>query len=249
MSDDIASSQITLSSSVAVGVAACLLLLIVPLLLAKVLPKRRRIAVGQSKCLVVTGAANGIGHALVLELLHRARDEIQQSGANNSDGNGKWTIVGIDLSEMDFGEAEQGNGESVEVLKFQASVTDPDAIQSVVDKLQARNVSCDVLCLCAGTTATGPLVELDLRRLKTVMDVNVYGTLCHFVFFFTCSYYVICLDVHCCCNWSWVATKILRHGRSIEVPNATTNNALLMLTITADSSKVSLSASSSSSRL
>ncbi len=108
-------------------------------------------------CVVITGAASGIGRGVVRALLRRANT-----------GDPDLFVVGVDLADMAGISDDRFWG-------CRADVTDPAAMQAVAAGMRERGLWCDALCAAAGLTVTGPLVELDLRRVKTIMDVNVYG--------------------------------------------------------------------------
>jgi NADP-dependent 3-hydroxy acid dehydrogenase YdfG len=105
---------------------------------------------------VVTGAASGIGKAVTRELLLRA---------NGRDPD--LFVVGIDVQDSGFNDSH--------FLGCQADVTDLAALQAVAAGMRERGLRCDALCPVAGLIVAGPLVELDPRRVKAVLDVNVYG--------------------------------------------------------------------------
>jgi NADP-dependent 3-hydroxy acid dehydrogenase YdfG len=121
---------------------------------------RRRQPEGERLCVVVTGAASGIGRGIVRELLRRATT--RDPGL---------FVVGVDLADV----AGISNDEGRFFWGCRADVTDPAAMQAVAAGIRERGLRCDALCAAAGLTVTGPLVEIDLRRIKTIMDVNVYG--------------------------------------------------------------------------
>lgn len=114
----------------------------------------RRLPEPEVITVVVTGAASGIGLGLTQELLRRSETEPIK-------------VIAIDLFEM---ELEHDN-----LTTFRASVTYSEALQKVADSMKEKNIACDALCCCAGLTVTGPLVELDSRTVKTVLDVNTFG--------------------------------------------------------------------------
>ena len=117
-----------------------------------------RVAAGEPCCVVVTGAASGLGLAVVQELL-RHSDQRQM------------TVVGLDLRPVE-------EPAVVEHPNFQGhcvNVVDPAALQTVVKDLRSKNVSCSALVLAAGTTTTGPMVELEPAAVKRVLDVNIFG--------------------------------------------------------------------------
>jgi NADP-dependent 3-hydroxy acid dehydrogenase YdfG len=119
-------------------------------------PPRRRQPEGERLCVVVTGAASGIGKSVVTELLRRA------SGRDPD-----LFVVGIDLHDAGINDSHY--------LGCVADVTDPAALRAVAAEMRERGLRCDALFPSAGIITVGPLVELDPRRVKAVMDVNVYG--------------------------------------------------------------------------
>ena len=118
-------------------------------------PARRR-PPGHPLCIVVTGAASGIGRGIVEELLAGHDEDI--------------CVVGIDLQPLGYTHAR--------LHSWQADVTDMDALKRIVVEMTRLGLACDALCLAAGLSVTGPLVELPPQRIKLVMDVNVLGMDC-----------------------------------------------------------------------
>ena len=117
---------------------------------------RRRVDVSTPLTVIITGAASGIGRALVLELLKRIDDD-----------NEKLNVIAIDLRDIDL--------KHKQLTTLQASVTDAPALQDFADELKANGIRCDALCCCAGLTLTGPLTEVNTTSAKCVLDVNTFG--------------------------------------------------------------------------
>lgn len=121
-------------------------------------------APGEAHCVVVTGAASGLGLAVVQELLRHSDQAPTQ---------GRMTVVGLDIHPVE-------EPAVVEHRNFQGhcvNVVDPAALHAVVEGLlqSKKNMSCSALVLAAGTTTTGPMVELEPGTVKRVLDVNIFG--------------------------------------------------------------------------
>ncbi len=108
---------------------------------------------------VVTGAASGIGLALVDCLLAR--------GAR---------VVGVDRDQDRLSSVLAQRGGQDRVLALAADVTDLDALRSVAAKAVAQFGPVDLLCNNAGIGgALGPTWELPDEEWDRVLDVNLRG--------------------------------------------------------------------------
>lgn len=109
------------------------------------------------KCVLITGAASGIGSATTKAFL--------DSGA---------TVVGCDIQEMDshkFGARGLSNFHSATI-----DITDEGQITRLVDKTLSQQKSIDVLVNCAGVGLVKPMLETSLEEFERVLAVNVRGT-------------------------------------------------------------------------
>lgn len=104
----------------------------------------------------VTGAASGIGRALV-ELL-------VAQGAS---------VVATDVDARGFGWAEANK----RILPLAADVTDPEANAAAVEAAVDRFGRLDAVALNAGVPARGDLLELPIEVFDRTMEVNVRGVL------------------------------------------------------------------------
>lgn len=115
------------------------------------------------KSALVTGAGSGIGAALAEALVAAGADVVVSdvdaaaaqrvaSGAlgNNSAGSGSARAVGLD-------------------------VTDPVAVQSVVDEVVTRHGRLDLLFNNAGITFIGETQDVTLEQWNRIIDVNIRG--------------------------------------------------------------------------
>lgn len=114
------------------------------------------------KTIIVTGAGAGMGRALTMELLKR--------GAQ---------VAALDISEAGLEEtkslaAEYGDELSIHVL----DITDEEAVYQLPEKVKERHGNVDGIINNAGIIQ--PFVDvndLDMDRIRKVMDINFYGTL------------------------------------------------------------------------
>ncbi|GLS17273.1 D-threitol dehydrogenase [Labrys miyagiensis] len=102
---------------------------------------------------IVTGAANGIGHAIAVVLAER--------GA---------TLAMVDRSET-VAEAARALGERH--LAFQMDVTDEAAIETMVEDLMQRQGRIDILVNNAGIGRTGPSEALSTKDWHEQLAINL----------------------------------------------------------------------------
>ena len=104
---------------------------------------------------VVTGAANGFGRAISLELARR--------GA---------AVVAVDLSPADEVIAEiQGLGGKG--LALRADVSDPDAVAAITGELMAFGGRVDILVNNAGVICSQDVFEIGFEDWKRIQQINV----------------------------------------------------------------------------
>lgn len=111
------------------------------------------------RCVVVTGAASGIGRGLVQVLLER--------GAQ---------VVAADVDEAALARlpAELGaDGDTLLVVR--TDVTDAASVDALRDAASARFGRVDVVVLNAGVAPAAPLLETSLDAWRWVLDVNLFG--------------------------------------------------------------------------
>jgi len=106
---------------------------------------------------VVTGAARGIGRAIVLELLKQGR-----------------TVAGLDLNAEQLAELEkvvQQAGSSV--ITNCVDITDTPKLVAVLDALIEEHGSIDILVNNAGITRDNLLVRMTDEEFDSVLQVNL----------------------------------------------------------------------------
>lgn len=115
-----------------------------------------------NKVLVVTGGGNGIGRALVLNLLDK--------GAS---------VAAVDISEKALKETEKLAGDKKKKLSLHmVDITNKAAVEALPEEVIAKHKSVDGIINNAGVIQ--PFVkinDLDYDKIRFVMDVNFYGTL------------------------------------------------------------------------
>jgi short-subunit dehydrogenase len=114
----------------------------------------------RGKVIVVTGAGNGMGRELALELIRR--------GAS---------VAAVDLSEERLRETASLAGSSA-LAPFTVNVTDRAAVEALPRAVAERFGAVDGVINCAGIIQ--PFVklrELDYAAIDRVFDVNWHGTL------------------------------------------------------------------------
>jgi 3-oxoacyl-[acyl-carrier protein] reductase len=104
----------------------------------------------QGKCVLVTGAAGGIGHAIAAAFA--------AAGA---------AVVGIDRSA--------GPGDAIPIMT--ADLLNEQEVIDVVASAAVRLGRIDVLVNCAGTDGESPLAAFDARDFDRIFGVNVRGTI------------------------------------------------------------------------
>ena len=106
-----------------------------------------------SRSMLVTGAARGLGAA------------IAQTAAKNG-----YTVAAIDVARPDESDPAV-NGSSDLITYYQASVSDPTAVDVVLDGFGTP----DVVVNNAGIVRFGPLVDQSAEDFRSVLDVNLVG--------------------------------------------------------------------------
>ncbi|MDA9009010.1 SDR family NAD(P)-dependent oxidoreductase [Alphaproteobacteria bacterium] len=107
-----------------------------------------------SKVAVTTGAAGGLGKALIALLL-----------------DDDWTIVGLDLPSP-----------SLEALQIQnvethaCDLTNAEEIAVVCQQILSNHQAIDLVIHCAGITHIGNFESLERKTLRRVMEINFFAT-------------------------------------------------------------------------
>lgn len=114
------------------------------------------------KTIAVTGGGNGIGRALVLDLLGR--------GAR---------VAALDISGQGLAETAELAGDKADRLSTHViDITDRDAVEALPDAIVAKHGAVDGIINCAGIIQ--PFVKLnalDYAAVERVMNVNFWGLL------------------------------------------------------------------------
>jgi len=100
------------------------------------------------RSMIVTGAAHGLGAWI--------------ARAAAADG---YRVAALDVESMP-------KDASLDISPYQASVSDPDDVEAVIDDFGVP----DVVVNNAGIVRFGPLAELDVADFRAVLDVNLVGT-------------------------------------------------------------------------
>ncbi|MGO2660141.1 SDR family oxidoreductase [Mycetocola reblochoni] len=111
------------------------------------------------QAIVVTGAAGGIGSAIVSAILAGPADH------------GAARVYALDAHWPDDAPAD-----TADLVRRRIDVTDEEAVASFFDELGERE-TLRALVNAAGVLATGPAVELDRRTLDRVLAVNVVAVI------------------------------------------------------------------------
>ena len=111
----------------------------------------------QQKLAVVTGAARGIGRAIVLELLKQGRK-----------------VVGLDLNETQLKELESVVKEAgYSVITKVVDITQTDTLTAILDELAEEHGSIGILVNNAGITRDKLMIQMDDEDYDKVMSVNL----------------------------------------------------------------------------
>ena len=106
---------------------------------------------------MVTGAANGIGRAIV--------ERFVAEGMH---------VVAVDISEDDLAEAVASYGD--QVVPTVADISDRAQVQAAVQTCLDRFGRLDVLAANAGIADGEPFLEIDDTSWRRIIDVNIHGT-------------------------------------------------------------------------
>jgi 3-oxoacyl-[acyl-carrier protein] reductase len=109
------------------------------------------------KLAVVTGAARGIGRAVVLELLEQGRN-----------------VAGLDINKEQLAELEsvvKQAGHSV--ITCDADITNTEQLSSTLDKLSDDHGPIGILVNNAGITRDGLMIQISDDDLDKVLNVNL----------------------------------------------------------------------------
>jgi NADP-dependent 3-hydroxy acid dehydrogenase YdfG len=108
---------------------------------------------------VVTGAASGIGKALSLAL-----------------GRAGCQVALADVEKMALDETlEQMRAEGRTVIGAQCDVRSREGMEDLRRQAEARFDSIDIVCLNAGVSPSGPVLETSTETWRWLVDVNLMG--------------------------------------------------------------------------
>lgn len=117
----------------------------------------------QNKVVIVTGAASGIGQAVLVRLV--------SEGAR---------VIGVDVNEEGLKEtmrlAEQQAVEGARASYLVASISDEDSVKQVVQNVVYEDGRLDVLVNMAGILRSMPITSTTLAQFLEVINVNLVGT-------------------------------------------------------------------------
>ncbi|MGO8879635.1 MAG: SDR family NAD(P)-dependent oxidoreductase [Desulfomonilaceae bacterium] len=115
----------------------------------------------ENKIALVTGAASGIGRALVEELIRE-----------------KAKIVATDINEATLAANVEAMSEGVKQIQaFRLDVTDYDAFKKIIDDTISREGRLDYIFNNAGIAIAGDLRDVTIDDCRKVLDVNLNGVL------------------------------------------------------------------------
>lgn len=112
------------------------------------------------KVFVVTGAGNGIGREVALELLRRGG-----------------RVAGVDLREESLAETAALAGAQDRFSSHAVDMTDQGAVEALVGEVLTQHGQVDGLLNVAGIIQKFvPFKDLDMEEMRKVMEVNFWGT-------------------------------------------------------------------------
>ena len=111
----------------------------------------------EKRLAVVTGAARGIGRAIVFELLKEGH-----------------FVVGLDINSEQLGELEKAVTEAGFTIVTQCvDITDTDAFTQTIESLASEHDGIGILVNNAGITRDNLLIRMSDEEFDTVLDVNL----------------------------------------------------------------------------
>ena len=111
----------------------------------------------EKRLAVVTGAARGIGRAIVFELLRQGR-----------------TVAGLDIVQDQLEELAKAAGdEGFEVLTRCVDITQTDRLTEVLDELGSEHGGIGILVNNAGITRDKLMIQMDDENFDKVIGVNL----------------------------------------------------------------------------
>ncbi len=111
----------------------------------------------EKRLAVVTGAARGIGRAIVLELLKQGR-----------------IVAGLDINQDQLGELEEVvKGAGFEVITKCVDITNTDQLREILESLAAEHGGIGILVNNAGITRDKLMMQMDEEDFDRVINVNL----------------------------------------------------------------------------
>lgn len=110
------------------------------------------------KISIVTGGASGLGLELTRELVRKQQNVC---------------IIGRDNKKIEHTIAEMQN-----CIGYSGDLCDENFIKGVFSDLTSKGYYVDYLYNCAGIGVFGAPIDMDLQKVKKVMDSNVVGLMC-----------------------------------------------------------------------
>lgn len=99
---------------------------------------------------LITGAASGIGYALMKEFI--SHDHF---------------VIGLDINEI----------KNEKCLTFKCDITNEESLSSILNELKRKEIKLDAIVNIAGVHLMASLVETDPQKMKKLLDINLYGTM------------------------------------------------------------------------
>ena len=99
---------------------------------------------------LITGAASGIGYALMNEFI--SHDHF---------------VIGLDINEI----------KNEKCLTFKCDITNEESLSSILNELKRKEIKLDAIVNIAGVHLMASLIETDPQKMKKLLDINLYGTM------------------------------------------------------------------------
>jgi NAD(P)-dependent dehydrogenase (short-subunit alcohol dehydrogenase family) len=115
----------------------------------------------QSRCAVVVGGTAGIGRAITLALAAAGADVVASSRS----------LAPVNASADDIERLGR------RTLRIVSDVADRASLERLHDQTLATFGHIDILVNCAGITRRTPTLDCDEQTWRSIMDVNLTGTL------------------------------------------------------------------------
>ena len=100
--------------------------------------------------ILITGAASGIGNALMNECI-----------------NHNHFVIGIDINNI----------ENDRCLTFKCDITNEESLKNILKELKRKEIKLDAIVNIAGVHLMASLVETDPLKMKKLLDINLFGTM------------------------------------------------------------------------